>query len=304
MEDEFRAFFTGATAGGVSSILANPIGNDILQMIEDHALQADVTGAVACSLMLALAAAPRSMVIKQANDLREPTFLLRENQAFNASNFATMPEGQEKAFAIMFFQAYPSARQWLLDLTACHQVRALNGQNIQGYFMSMNGTYVRGAAMVQILETAKNKIMNIVGDEYLRNQLTKNKFMEYHTAFSSTPGLVVRATEDLKEVIAVSDETQDKLEMALSNYWDSTVIDQIPQSLVAVTHAYLSVMRALPEGWIQGEKAKTNTGILVYRRWLVLITRWSELVKNTDGIERASSIAELVASVPRDSILF
>jgi hypothetical protein len=304
MEEQFRAFFAGSTAGGVSSIIANPIGNDILKMVEDHALQMDVTGAVACSLMLALAAAPRSMVIKQERSPDVPTFLIRDMQPFTADNFDAMPESQEKAFAIMFYQAYPSARQWLLDLTACHQVRALTGQNIQGYFMSMNGTYVRGAAITMILETAKNQIMNIVGDEILRLQLTRNKFMEYHTAFSSTPGLVQRATEDLKEVIAVTDDTQDKLDAALANFWDSTAVDQIPQSLVAVTHAYLSVMRSLPEGWIQGEKAKNSTGILVYRRWLVLITRWSELIKNTDAIERAANMAELLASVPRDSILF
>lgn len=304
MEDQFRAYFTGSTGGGVSSILSAPVGFDILRMVEDHALQPDVTGAVSCALMLALMAAPRSVLIKQENAYEEPTFTGADNRVFTVSNFGEMPESQEKAFAIMFFQALPSAKQWLLDLTACYQVRALTAQNVQGYFMSMNGTYVRGASVIPILETSKNQIMNIVGDDVLRAQLTRNKFMEYHTAFSSTPGLVTRAAEDLKEVIVVSDETQDKVEFALNHYWDSTAVDNIPQSLVAVTHAYLSVMRSLPEGWVQGEKAKTNTGILVYRRWLSLITRWAEIVRNTEGIDRAANMDELVASVPRDSILF
>lgn len=299
-------FFSNSRRGGVGSIIPFNVGYNINRLVEEHGQQYDITGAVYSSMVLSLSEMPGSMLLRQSNNFSEPTFPLttrnedgsNDTRNYNMETVKDMPEGPQKAFAMMFVQAIPAARSWLLDLTACHQVRSLTAQNIQGYFQSMNGTNVRGAAIIPILETSKNQIENILGNDSLRSLLGKNKFMEYHTTYSSTPGLVVRAVDDLRELINITDETQDKLDAALSNFWEQSYNDRIPSILVAITHCYLSVMGVLPNNWWQGEKAKNNVGVIIYRRWTAIIKRWADLTKNTDELDNAHDLAELRAAIP------
>jgi len=305
-------YFTGSTATGVGSLLNHPVGNDITALIRDAGKTYDLTGAIYASMCLTLKTVPGNQLQGQSNALTTPTVSVTirnadgttSTRSYDAGDYETMPEGELKAFTTMFFTALTSARQWLLDLTACYQVRALTATNIQGYFASMNGTAVRGADIIPLLEVSKNQMAKITASDDLRNLLTQNKFMRYHTSASSTAGLVKRAVADCREIITIETKTADLVDEAERYYWDLDKTDQIPTALVAFTHAYLSATGALPGNWYQGERAASSVGLVVYRRWINVIRKWIDLVKAAEGIDATTSIDELSRLTLRIGIHF
>lgn len=276
----------------------------------------DVTGAVLTALCTAYMAMPGAIFMRQDNDYTRPTFkitkrvkqedgtVVAETDEYTDADIEDMPESEEKAFAIMYRQAAQGSRQWLLDLSACWQVRPLNGGNVTGYFASQGGTIVKGASLVHFFEAVKNSLRRVMADERYRSLLTKNKFMRYHTSAASTAGLVKRAVSECKGMIRLSPASAAAINDAVAAYWDLDMTDRIPKHLVAFTHAYLSSANQLPDNWYQGKAAVAEVSTKLYRKWRAFLDKASELSLNIDAMRDAKTLAELATYVSVDDLTF
>lgn len=303
--DPFLKFFQGSIAAGVGSMLPGAIGPDIMKMVTDHNKQLDTTGAVYIALCMTYMIMPGAIFMKQSDFTKDPFISITARTRatdgtvtavttpYAITSIETIPESEEKVFGILLTQALVGARRWLLDLTACWQVRPLKAANVQGYFQSMNGTTVRGAEIVPFFNAVKNSMDTIMENDQYRALLSKNKFMKYHTSSSSTAGLVKRAVQACRSFIAISPVTAASVNSALSRYWDLNEADKIPRNLVAFAHAYLSAAKSLPENWYQGNAARDEIGDGLYLKWRETAKRWIELTQNLDAIREAKDLDSL-----------
>lgn len=316
--DPFYAFFRDAPSGGVGSIITQPIGYDLGQLIRDHGKQMDVTGAVYAAMLVVFSEVPNTSFVRQANLFTEATLTAMVTpplaadgtqppdveEPFVVADFGAIPDGPVKAWGFMMIQALNGAKRWLFELTAAQQVRRLNASNISNYFMGYNGTVVKGADIIPILDMAKNQFERIMADPFYRGIISDNNWMRYHTAASSTPALIRRAIADTSGLVEWDPVLIARVDDAFDRFWDKTVVDGLPRSLLAFTHAYLKAMKQLPDDWKQGEAAVVTGGAINYALWVKLIKKFAEIKKDSAAISEAEDLPALLAAIPPGAFNF
>lgn len=297
-------FFQHATARGVGDILQYPIGLDLTSMVRQYELEYDTTGAITCAMLLAYAAADNAQFSPQnpAPD-RASVMTTQEGQPpALESDPELVTEPDRRAFLRQYLSIDMSARGWLLDLVACHQVSALNADNIGNYFLSLNDTRVRGAPILRVINVAKNIFPKIIEIEPLREMLSNVAFIQYHCTYSSSPGLVQRFIDDVGGFVNISDETRQAVAEANIFYWDRTASDRIPNRIKAMARAYLEAVDALPSNWYQGSKAKASVAPFLYAKWAKAFRRFVAIQANDEGLAATTTVDDIVAWAGEDAL--
>lgn len=288
-------FFTGHAARGVGDILQYPIGNDLSSMVRQYELEYDTTGAIVCALLNAYAEADGAQFTPQAPAEAQPCVSSTPDggAAANQADPDAVREPDRKAFLRQYLSIGDAARGWMLDLVACHQVSALNADNIGNYFLSLQDTRVRGAPILRVINVAKNAFPKIVEIDELRAILTNVAFIQYHCTYSSSPGLVQRFLEDTAGFVIISDATRDAVAAAMANYWDRDASDAIPNKTKAMARAYLEVVDALPSNWYQGTKARATVAPFLYAKWINAFRRFVAVQSNVETLAATATVDEI-----------
>jgi len=291
--------FAGQVAHGVGDVLPRPVGNNLTQLTTDYELEMDTNGAICCAMLNSLEGIG-NVTVQAANPVN-PSIALPAPAAGAAPvlqhDVALIPNPDQRAFLEQYNSAITAARAWVRDLTACHQVAALTADNIENYFRALNGTRVRGAAVLRILNVTKNLFPKLVDIDVVRAAFTNIEFIRYHVAYASTPGLVRRFIEDTVGFTHIDPATIAAVDNAILNYWDRAASDAIPKRVVAMTRAYLEAVGALPANWYQGRKARDATSPTLYNKWVVAFTRWQAIETGVTDVMAATDVATLITAI-------
>lgn len=290
------SIFETARATGVGAGFPHPIGKDLSAMVRQFRLDYDVSGSVVCAMMLACRRIDPERIRGQADEPAGYTIetVGEDGNAAQVDNPDLVRELDRADFLRNVRGAEDAAAAWLRDLVMCHQVSALNDNNVRNYFMALNGTQVNGRDVLMILEVAKNIIPKLVDLEGIRDAATNIEFIAYHISYASTQGLVKRMLEDLHGFLPVDDATQDLVDFACANFWDREAINAIPKRAVAMAHAYLSVMDMLPGNWYQGRKAVQAISPILYARWVQVFKAYRRVKTESGGLDAAATDAEIL----------
>lgn len=172
---------------------------------------------------------------------------------------------------------FTAAVPYLLDLSACHQIRELNAGNLAGYFAGINLHQIVGNLIARSLNYFSSKLPMIMKDAELRSIIPDLIFIKYHTSFASTPQLVKKMFDSVPELTAsyVSEETKSLVNIAIENHWDLQAVYKIPLNVVMMTYCFLDVNDALPDNWYQGRRAFESIGS--GQKWKAIFRRIKSL---------------------------
>lgn len=191
----------------------------------------------------------------------------------------------------------PRAPFWLLDLTACHQVKPIKAANVSSFFKMTSRVTINGREIMKVLDFAAVAIPKILDDAALRPHLGDNTFMDYHTSYSSTAGLVASMLSSAPTVTHVmfSDATWDAVNASVDDPSDRELNAAIPQSAVVATHAYLVVNGRLPDNWYQGEKAVSSAPASRYNYYRMIFKKIKDISADAEAIDAVRTTAALIA---------
>lgn len=287
-----------AKATGVGAGFPFPVGKDLSTMVRQFRLDYDVSGAVVCAMMLACRQIDPERV--RGQDPEPDNYTVETVGEDGTTSTQTNPDAVRELARADFLRnvkgSEESAMAWLRDLVMCHQVSPLNESNAHNYFLALNGTEVNGRDVIMVLEVAKNLLEKLVDLEDIRDAATNIEFIAYHISYASTQGLVKRMLDDLKGFLPVSDNTIGLVEHACMNFWDREAINAIPTRVVAMTHAYLSVMDMLPSNWYQGRKAVQATSPILYARWTQVFRAYRRVKTEAAALDAARSERDILAA--------
>lgn len=290
--------FCNAKASGVGAGFPYPVGRDLSAMVRQFRLDYDVSGAVVCAMMLACRQLDPERVRGQ---MPEPNELTVETVGDDGvATPQTNPDAIRELARADFLRNVKGsegpAMAWLRDLVMCHQVSPLNEGNARNYFLALNGTEVNGRDVIMVLEVAKNLVERLVDLEEIRAAATNLEFIAYHISYASTQGLVKQMLDDLQGFLPVSDTTIRTVEEACLNFWDREAVNAIPKKVVAMTHAYLTVMDMLPPNWYQGRKAVQSTSPILYARWIQVFRAYRRVKTEAGALDAAGSERDILAA--------
>lgn len=193
----------------------------------------------------------------------------------------------------------PKALFWLLNLTACHQVKPMRAQNISNWFRMTARATLSGRTVLKVIDFSAVTVPNILADDALRDLLDQNQFMTYHTSYSSTGQLVHEMLEVSPTVTnhMFSPATRAAIVASQANPTSRLLNSAISQQAILAAYAYLSSFRKLPDGWFQGEKAKATLPANRYLAYKAIFDKIRDLSTNTQDIADSVDINALVAAI-------
>lgn len=191
------------------------------------------------------------------------------------------------------------ALHWLLDLAACVQVKPLQARNMANYFQMNSRAMISGRLVVRIINFAAIAIERISENNDLKALLTNGKFMEYHTAFSSSANLAAEMLEVCPPVTnhIFSAGSRAAVANSKADATSSTLNALISQQILLATHAYLTVFQKLPEAWYQGEKAVASLPANRYAMYKAVFKSIKRITVDSEAIDSAASIDALIEAL-------
>lgn len=207
---------------------------------------------------------------------------------------------EAKAFVGMYLDAKKYALSYFIDLTGCHQVRALAERNIAGYFMSMGNTEIAGSKVLKVISALSDALPCFTSSKVYREHVKANVFLGYHTNASSTPALVIRffgEEKDLAVAMIPARERKVVREAALAPH-DLKLSKRISPRTIVIAGVYLQSVSACPSGWKQFESAKSAVSASFVAALQVLFASLSKIREKEVDFAGASDYNQLVERLP------
>jgi len=219
--------------------------------------------------------------------------------AANTAADRVLAQGIPRAAFTSLLADRQKALFWLLNLTACHQVKPMRAQNIANWFRMTSRVTISGRTVLRVLDFGAVTLPNIMTNDQLRGLLSTNKFMEYHTAFSSTAQLAQEMLEVCPQVTnhIFSEASRAAVRLSFADKTNAVLNTNISQQVVLATYAYLSVFNKLPDGWFQGEKALASLPANRYQLYVAIFKRVKTLTVASEELTEAETIEGLVAAL-------
>jgi len=197
---------------------------------------------------------------------------------------------------------YGKAFHWVLNLAGCHQVKPLKAQNVMNYFRSNSRITITGREVIKVVDYAAVALPSLMNDEAFRDAMEDTQFMTYHTSYSSTAGL---AQEMLSSAPAItnllfSQASRNAIAASKNSLHDAALNALIPPMSILATYAYLQAFQKLPDGWFQGEKAKTTLPATRYAAYFAIFRKLRELSADVAAITNAADMDSLIAAIGAD----
>jgi len=193
----------------------------------------------------------------------------------------------------------PCATQWLIDLTAAHQMSRLDMKNVKNYFAACDGMVVDNKSVIEYLDYFKSKLPKIMSDIDARAVRSNSLWVQYHTNFSTSPSLAKRFYEALPLEFAALISTADRaiIEEAVLEPWDMNKTALIPPRVLALANIYFSEMKVDIGNWYQGNRAESLMApdMIVHTR--SVFKKMILISKDTVAVDKAKSMAELALAI-------
>lgn len=294
------------TGGGIGSRFDHTVGNDVTALIETWALDQSMTSAVIAGMLVRYSQIPEVNVILAADNPAAMRFTVpapTEGDRDATAN-RTIAEIRDTPGTPLInyykdiIDAYDRSGGWIIDLVAAYQIRPLNERNVSSYFKSKGGMIINGMRILPILKVMADNLPKLTGQAGIN--IENSAWTRYHTSYSSSPQLVMRALGIVGAAFPTmfSGASVAAVNAAILAPWDSALVDRIPKSALAATHAILFAFSMLPDRWMQGEKAVAEGSPVTYAAILAGCKRMKDLMANTSAIGSATNMTALSAAMP------
>ncbi|APG78140.1 hypothetical protein [Beihai sesarmid crab virus 3] len=297
---------------GVPIFAANTLSSNLKQIIEDWNLEMNTTGIVFCAISMNClkfsgSRAPQNFADGTSlhyGDYEADMSALKSTNVLHATKGEIKTDISDETiinFCKSVYESIDGAFRWLVDLIACYQTRPMNGTNIESYFMAISGTRVRGKIIVPLIEFAAASFPKVTDNSDLRTGLSKAKFMRYHTAKCSTPGLVSRFLNSVPTLRAkLADATVEALIAdAVADYWDLDKAELIPKRLLVAAFIYFEVSKIEVGDWYQGKRAMSETSGTTITQVRAFMKKYNEMVLEDADVDKISNLGEAASHIPQ-----
>jgi len=180
----------------------------------------------------------------------------------------------------------------LIQATLCHATKSLKVKNVSSFF-AMSGVVIQTPkSFITLLDYSVSVLGPFLKNNEVYKKYIDNDFMKYHTTYSSSGALIIKASEFLgsyskffftAEEIIVANNSKE----ALYDY-DKSVL--ISDKAIYTAAAVLEACKKYPENWYQGNRAKSDAPIAAYSLVLYMAKRYFELMTSVDIIDSASTV--------------
>lgn len=291
---------------GVPPILPGLLSSNIDHLIRDFAVTIDTTGVVKSSMIISLFQVDGQPYPIEGN-IADPIIMIttpaqgNNVQAVVGSSAAmnAIQDNDNGRFLRQVIGSVAAARTWILDLTAADQVRRLSPKNIEGYFMSKNGTKIIGRELLTIVDACSRGLAKIMNDQASRAVILQNPsdWVKYHTSATSTAGLVHRVKGIINGIFPgfFAPATVQTIDNANNATWDKALSDLIPRNVVAITYIWLDVAKQLPDDWYQGNAAIALMNPAQARVYRNFFRRYLEISADDAPVQAIQILQNLVA---------
>jgi len=173
----------------------------------------------------------------------------------------------------------------LYELVACYQVKSLSADNISNYFKSVGFDRINATNVLKVVSYASTCFPEVMRNPDYQAKLSKSDYVRYHTAYSSTPSLVLKVIDAVGEnaLGLFGREVVDLVKAAIMNPSDIELNAKIPKTVTAFTRLYLSKYGILPNNWYQGEKCFNDAAPTLIKKWSACI----DFIKEREVLEYA-----------------
>nr|UNI74148.1 MAG: hypothetical protein [brine shrimp yue-like virus 2]UNI74150.1 MAG: hypothetical protein [brine shrimp yue-like virus 2]UNI74152.1 MAG: hypothetical protein [brine shrimp yue-like virus 2] len=307
LEARMIEFFKDKKRTGVGQELDFKIGHDISAMINDAGIDIDDKGVASAALLYALFQLNLSDIKVQSNNFSRAQYKgpsatdPATKVVYDSDNVDAIPNNDHGSWFKKFLVATEPARGWLIDLTACHQIKPLDAANIEHFFAGLNGTKVSANFILLIIRVAAGHLPKVMENPYLRDLVVDSDFIEYHTSAASTAKLAEKVMGELGLIrrLFISDRERDIVLEAVEDRWSISAQNAIPMEVRGVTRAYLDALNLLPDNWYQGFKILNAIPLMRYRSWVSFFKKYAAFSSSTSMIDSARDMKQLLEGVPR-----
>jgi len=189
-----------------------------------------------------------------------------------------------------------SGRAWLLDLVTCSKVRGLKKKNIRNYFLSAGLKGVGGSWVLKLIESYASFIPVLTDNAEFLTRIRGNKFLSYHTSYSSSAGLMEQFLLPVGSPI-VTDATRNAIMASKEAPWDIDLNTALPTAAIQLTFILMAESGSEIDSWYQGRSARDEMPVSVATRMTAFAKKFYQLQSDVTPIERAANMAELAAAM-------
>ena len=176
----------------------------------------------------------------------------------------------------------------MVDLTYCNHVSPLGDENYHGYFSSMRSDTIPWKVN-ELMDYLSRKLPGIQACADAEQLIERSTFVQYHTAASSTPGLIERALDSSPfgnvmfegEIAAYTRARRDLTNLSLER--------DIPPRVLVITSVILESCNQLPSNWYMGKKAVDAFSAAKNSALRKIVARGLTIANDAQGGYRRSS---------------
>nr|UNI74180.1 MAG: hypothetical protein [brine shrimp yue-like virus 6] len=302
---KYEEYFSSSEVGGVPHLLDATITTDVNAMLTGWGADTDTKGSVLIAFVIA-AARFECLELPVEGNIKGPMkykYTAKDSTEVEASEDAlgAVPNDAKGQWFKTTVMSLRRAKTWVIELSACHQIKVLKASNIENYFRSLYDTPCSAGTVLNVVKAVAARFDPIMKDPRLRKYVNNSAFIDYHTTAASSARLIKRFIEENPVLLPyfLKEGEQEFIEEALKYSWSVELQQQIPIELIAVAKAYLQANDIIINNWYQGNKATNAVPAVRYNQWVKFFKKWVSLNSNDSAIEKSTTPEELLLRAPR-----
>lgn len=193
------------------------------------------------------------------------------------------------------------AKKWGIMLAVAHQQKNLRTRNISALFKSFK-LEVNGEIMLPYVNWVSFALPNLGGIEELIKKFKEIKWLEYHTAISSSSVLCKKVIDFMEQgdekhevrKLYFSDNQKTFIQDAAANIWDAKAQAKVSTVSIGISYCFLKAIRMLPESWYQGQDAMEEMAAFMKLRYLAGFEKYAEIKADLKSITSKNDALEVM----------
>jgi len=192
------------------------------------------------------------------------------------------------------------ANQIVIDLLVAAANKDLNPKRYQSYCLSKKGVHANFSDVQDLLKWASVKFVGAMGSVAIRESLTKNDWVTYHTSFASVGALCNRMFTIVprKCVHIVSIEDRKAAKISMRSPWDRDLARVISDKGLAFTEIAVRVMGLEIGTFYAGKRALQNIDPMTHSRFEEIVKQIMKKDKTLKKVKKVKTVDEVYAAVP------
>jgi hypothetical protein len=281
---------------GVAARISKKVPSTADAFVEIWEIVPDAKSVVYAAMVLAVAEVAPTTIACTEGEFKVPT--PPEELKAGASEEEKAARSELVSWLEDVIAARVPAMRMLLQLCLCYKVKVLKAKNLKGFFAARQNTVADPSRIHGLIVQVYAVIAGSFTKPGVEDLIAGDTFMQYHTLYSSSGGLVKKWLSEVGEMIGtiVPEGTKEAVDASVAKFWSSEANSDIPKMALVHTYAYLTASGSDFGSWYQGKKAFGDAPGFMQAKIEFFYTRLIEICAKTDGMKDQKTVDELVAA--------